>query len=197
MIRSATGAHFRIPIHTHQTWYEINEMINEAASIYVADNCAYNSKIETTHEYETREVTNLEENVDEIQAKNLQNEEIINNNEENLSSNLSETKNEDKLKSKPEESQNHIIKLVRKNNIPVVPYYAVEYNNNEVVIIIGGETEGLSAECFHLAKRRKGVRVNIPLNNKIESLNTGMALGIIGFEAKRQFLKNQSSKNQD
>jgi len=78
----------------------------------------------------------------------------------------------------------------RLSSIPVVPYFAVDYTSqSSVVLVIGGETEGLSINAFRLARDRYGVRLNVPLSNNIESLNSGTALGIIVFEMKRQFLK--------
>jgi len=78
----------------------------------------------------------------------------------------------------------------RLSNIPVVPYFAVDYTNqSSVILVIGGETEGLSLNAFRLARDRNGVRLNVPLSNNVESLNSGTALGIIVFEMKRQFLR--------
>lgn len=77
--------------------------------------------------------------------------------------------------------------------VPVVPYYAPDYTQNEVVLIVGGETEGLSLETVELVKKHEGVRVNIPLTNEVDSLNTSMALGIVAFEVKKQFTLRKES----
>jgi tRNA C32,U32 (ribose-2'-O)-methylase TrmJ len=78
----------------------------------------------------------------------------------------------------------------RLSSIPVVPYFAVDYTNqSSVILVVGGETEGLSINAFRLARDRYGVRLNVPLSNNVESLNSGTALGIIVFEMKRQFLR--------
>ncbi|GFG33567.1 hypothetical protein Cfor_03462 [Coptotermes formosanus] len=61
--------------------------------------------------------------------------------------------------------------------------------------LIGGETEGLSFSAFRLAHDRYGVRLNVPLSNNVESLNSGTALGIIVFEMKRQFLRKLQHKS--
>jgi len=84
----------------------------------------------------------------------------------------------------------------RLSSIPVVPYFAVDYTNqSSVVLVIGGETEGLSINAFRLARDRYGVRVNVPLSSNVESLNSGTALGIIVFEMKRQFLRKIKHKS--
>ncbi|XP_057664220.1 rRNA methyltransferase 3, mitochondrial [Diorhabda carinulata] len=77
--------------------------------------------------------------------------------------------------------------LVR--SIPLLPYYGVAFDpNKHNVLIVGGETEGISEQSYKLASELKGVRLNIPLGNNVDSLNVGTALGIIVFEMKRQFL---------
>ncbi|XP_011497185.1 PREDICTED: rRNA methyltransferase 3, mitochondrial [Ceratosolen solmsi marchali] len=85
-----------------------------------------------------------------------------------------------------EKKKKHEI-LEKLNELEVVPYYTADYTKNEIVLIVGGETEGLSIDSVELTKSRNGVRVNIPLNNNIDSLNAGMAVGIIVFEVKKQF----------
>lgn len=75
------------------------------------------------------------------------------------------------------------------DSIPVLPYYGVNFSESDhIVLIIGGETEGLSEDSYKLASERKGVRLNVPLSNNIDSLNSGTALGVIAFEIKRQLL---------
>ncbi|XP_034952081.1 rRNA methyltransferase 3, mitochondrial [Chelonus insularis] len=70
--------------------------------------------------------------------------------------------------------------------IPIVPYYGADYTSEETVLIVGGETEGISFEALDLVHKKLGIRVNIPMTNGVESLNTSMALGIIAFEVRRQ-----------
>jgi len=73
--------------------------------------------------------------------------------------------------------------------LPIAPYYEIDYcKTTPLILIIGGETHGLSDEGYEFAKSRKGIRVNIPLENGIESLNSATAVGILCFEAKKQML---------
>ena len=84
------------------------------------------------------------------------------------------------------------------NSIPVIPYFAAEYSKSgTIVLVIGGETEGLSDDSFKLALERSGIRLNIPLSNDVDSLNSGIAFGVIVFEIKRQFLRKVSDKHKD
>lgn len=97
---------------------------------------------------------------------------------------------ENRTKYSPGVSKSLEIYKRRLSSIPVVPYFAVDYTNqSSVILVIGGETEGLSINAFRLARDRNGVRLNVPLSNNVESLNSGTALGIIVFEMKRQFLR--------
>ena len=78
--------------------------------------------------------------------------------------------------------------------LPLVPYYGMEFTKaGSVVLIVGGETEGISEEAYEFACKRSGIRLNIPLAGRVDSLNTGVALGIIVFEMKRQLLRNVAS----
>jgi tRNA G18 (ribose-2'-O)-methylase SpoU len=79
--------------------------------------------------------------------------------------------------------------------LPLVPYYSINYNqHSNTAVVIGGETEGLSIESFHLAKMFNGARITVPLSNGLESLNSSHALCIILFEIRRQLMT--SSTNQ-
>ncbi|XP_038215631.1 rRNA methyltransferase 3, mitochondrial isoform X2 [Zerene cesonia] len=76
------------------------------------------------------------------------------------------------------------------SQIPVLPYYGVEFSNlKHITLVIGGETEGISEESYRLATSTNGLRLNIPLQRGVDSLNTGMAAAVIAFEIRKQFLQ--------
>jgi TrmH family RNA methyltransferase len=62
-----------------------------------------------------------------------------------------------------------------------IDYDQVDWNQPSV-LIIGGETEGLSAEAIGLSTGR----LAIPMANQVESLNAAMATAVLLFEAARQ-----------
>lgn len=79
-------------------------------------------------------------------------------------------------------------------NLPQSLYHELDYVSlTSIVVIIGGETEGVSEEACSLALTQDGSRVYIPLSNSMESLNSGCALSVLLFEIKRQFLLNHAS----
>lgn len=83
----------------------------------------------------------------------------------------------------------NVFRKIAPIELPIAPYYEVDYcKTTPLIIIIGGETHGLSNEGYEFARSRKGIRINIPLENEIESLNSATAIGILCFEAKKQML---------
>ncbi|XP_001949552.1 rRNA methyltransferase 3, mitochondrial [Acyrthosiphon pisum] len=89
-------------------------------------------------------------------------------------------------------NENTNVNVFRKTapiELPIAPYYEIDYCKiTPLILIIGGETHGLSDEGYEFARSRKGIRLNIPLENGIESLNSATAVGILCFEAKKQML---------
>ncbi|VVC92451.1 unnamed protein product [Leptidea sinapis] len=75
------------------------------------------------------------------------------------------------------------------SQIPVVPYYGVDFTDlKHMTVVLGGETEGISVDTYRLAASRNGIRLNIPLQKGVDSLNTGMAAAVIGFEIRKQLV---------
>jgi len=97
-------------------------------------------------------------------------------------------------------AENDEINVFRKTapvKLPIFPYYEVDYcKTTPLILVIGGETHGLSEEGYEFAKNRHGIRINIPLLNGIESLNSATAVGILCFEARKQMLNLVRSGNE-
>lgn len=91
---------------------------------------------------------------------------------------------------KPYKSTAKTKSLVKKliSQLPVKPYYEINFTEKEIVLVIGGETEGVNLESCKLLRARNCTRLNIPLTNGVDSLNVGVAVGIVTFEMKRQFV---------
>lgn len=71
-------------------------------------------------------------------------------------------------------------------DLPVFPYYQVDYSQMECMyLVVGGET-GISTNAAHLGKIQKKIRLNIPMLNNVESLSVSSAVAILAHEIKRQ-----------
>lgn len=67
-----------------------------------------------------------------------------------------------------------------------VAYTDIPQSKN-CVVVVGGETEGVSAEAYELLRTNStGCCVHIPLASGIDSLNTSTALAIVLFEIRKQ-----------
>lgn len=203
-MRSAAGAHFRFPIYATQTWADVRKLIDEDSNIYIADNNITEKVVEpqvndnveselSTADETTECQVNENENNDNddaiVEDENIHDDEGLDNGPIMMNENelFEMVKNSDEKKSYQQRINDIKISRQLTSNVPVIPYYASDYTNGESVIIIGGETTGLSLDALALVQDRGGIRVNIPMTNGVESLNTGTALGIITFEIKKQF----------
>lgn len=73
--------------------------------------------------------------------------------------------------------------------IPSIPYTDVTFDKSKhIVLIIGGETEGISNDAldFMMGIQPKNTLIRIPLSNGVESLNTNVAAAILLFEIRKQ-----------
>ncbi|XP_076763601.1 rRNA methyltransferase 3, mitochondrial [Xylocopa sonorina] len=175
VLRSAAGTHFRLPIYTFPTWDEIPSLISEDSNVFIADS---NFGDEFMQIYSP-----------EVLQSSL---EIFDINPEDLKSKimLNSYKTEENAESTMPTNRKMMKQFMLK--FPIMPYYSLNYTNKESVIILTGETEGLSFDSCQFLCERKAIRINIPLIEGVDSLNTGVALGIVTFEIKRQFLKKQA-----
>jgi 23S rRNA (guanosine2251-2'-O)-methyltransferase len=64
-------------------------------------------------------------------------------------------------------------------------FYPSANYSGPTALILGSEEDGISYEYI----KRSDARVKIPMNGKIESLNVGVAAGIVLFEAVKQRMK--------
>lgn len=182
VLRSAIGAHFRLPIFTSLSWDEIPTLISNESAIFLADNnVAYENDLRDCTD-NSESSPDIEFDDDCIKQDNLDasNDQIIEDN--TINQLISQTKG---YKSTAKTKL-----LVKKiiSQLPVKPYFELNFTQREIVLVIGGETEGVSLESCKLLRARNCTRVNIPLTNGIDSLNVGVAVGIVTFEMKRQFV---------
>lgn len=193
VLRAAAGAHFRLPIFISQTWPEVQYLISEDANIFVADN-NIKPPVEPSEDVAS-DSSSSSSSDSESSDSDAESKDEADNVVEKIRDDFGEGSSKDPATSGSEKHVKSYDAIKRKRalyedaeNLPIVPYFAARYTNNESIVIVGGETEGLSPESLSLALRRDGVRVNVPLTNGVDSLNTGTALGVVLFEIKRQFI---------
>ncbi|KAG5318887.1 MRM3 methyltransferase, partial [Pseudoatta argentina] len=183
VLRSAIGAHFRLPIFTSISWNEIPTLISDESAIFLADNnIAYENVLtDLKMNPDTNEGSSIKVNDNYVKQDNLDahNEQI----EDNTINELI-----DQTKTYKSTAKTKLLVKQLVSQLPVKPYYALDFTKREVVFVIGGETEGISLESCKLLRSRNCTRVNIPLTNGVDSLNVGVAVGIVTFEMKRQFV---------
>ncbi|XP_067011157.2 rRNA methyltransferase 3, mitochondrial [Anabrus simplex] len=171
VLRGATGAHFRIPIHNNATWDSMDDLLGQDYSIYLADNNVGEKSFHSNHNNMIIESENEQSSCGDVLKRGVQ----------------------------VSDSEKSVIKeMPALCEIPICPYHDVNFTSkSSVVLVIGGETEGLSVNAFRLAHKKQGARLIVPLSNNIESLNTSTALGVISFEIKRQMSQHGQCKVQN
>lgn len=173
VLRSAAGTHFQLPIHAFPTWDEIPSLISEDSNIFVADSTFGD---EFLHNYST-EILQTSLQIFDIDPEDLKSKLTVDTNKQS---------EEDMVPKNKHLMRDFMLKL------PILPYYSVDYTKKESVIVISGETEGLNFNSYKFLKEKNGIRINIPLVKGVDSLNVAVALGVVIFEIRRQFLKKQS-----
>ncbi|XP_029678925.1 rRNA methyltransferase 3, mitochondrial [Formica exsecta] len=189
VLRSAVGAHFRIPIHTSVLWDEIPTLISNESMIFLADNnIAYENKLQDNKvNPESNVSTFIEADDNNVKQDNYDtNSNQIFENDKPIEDAVEELVDQTKSHKPTAKTKSLVKKLI--SQLPVESYYTLDFTKKEIVLVIGGETEGVSLESCKLLHARNCVRVNVPLTNGVDSLNVGVAVGIVTFEMKRQFV---------
>lgn len=165
VIRSSCGAMFNLRIHSNCSWEDVEEECS--GNVIIADHVSAMSKKDA-------EVMSADEYV------SLRPADVDIHDEMDIEDAEEESEVADIQPTDPAVWR-------QTANLPCVAYSDLEYKHyNSLVIIIGGETEGLSQECFLYAQKRNAARVHVPQAECVNSLNVATALGIITFEIKRQ-----------
>lgn len=181
VLRGAVGAHFRVPIHTSVSWDDIPALISNESAIYLADNNIMYSNISDNATVESVE-SNISAKVDLTDTVEDDSDTTINQNNKNNETVLPTIKSY-----KPNAKTRALVKQIV-SEFPIAPYHTIDFAKKEMVLVTGGETEGISLQSCDLLREKNCTRVNISLSNGIESLNAASAISIITFEMRRQFI---------
>lgn len=180
MVRAGCGAHFRLRLMPKVTWDTLTTHVPEDAQIFLADVC--------------RAEDLLEDSRDEVEAgrhATTTDEEDVNG-LGSLSENVYEL-DEEGNKVLMDQSYNdpEHLKLYSKVRLPTLSYDRLvlrrsgEGGGDGAVLIIGGET-GVSNAAKKFVADNCGSKVTVPLANGMDSLNVGVASGVILYAMQRQ-----------
>ncbi|XP_017760540.1 PREDICTED: rRNA methyltransferase 3, mitochondrial [Eufriesea mexicana] len=175
VLRSAAGTHFHLPIRSFLTWDEVPPLIEEDSHIFIAD-CNFSDKYLFNY---SPDVLHPSLKIFDIDPEDIKTKFFPNNDE-------TRKKTESEIPTTKKVLEQFML------NLPIIPYHSIDYTKKESVIVISGETVGLSLNCYNFLKERKSIRIHISIEKEVNSLNVGVALGILIFEIKRQFLKKDS-----
>jgi len=89
-----------------------------------------------------------------------------------------------------------LLQVYRHLPLPSAPYDQMKLRDTrKVFLVIGGETHGISPSAYKLAHDLGGIKVYIPMENGVDSLNAGVACGVLAFEIRRQLQMIHSQRS--
>ena len=178
------GSHFHVPIYNGLSWELLGNYLPTETQILIADTlhnirkrdhqAVHADMLEPLHDDHT-------DDDDDTQSANSHNAD--NESDENLSK--SDTYDHGKRVNNEGLDRYHRIPL------PASVHHQTKYNNQNIALVIGGETHGISAEAKKLAFDRYGQYVTIPLSSAVNSLNSSISGSIILYEIHRQLMSSK------
>jgi len=177
VLRSAVGAHFRINKTLDVEWNSMCNYVPEDATIILADSSAIDPK----------------KIIDQEQLAKL----LVKAEEANQNS-ISLEKDDEGNIHKTDTSYNdtNLLQVYRHLPLPSAPYDQMKLRDTrKVFLVIGGETHGISPSAYKLAHDLGGIKVYIPMENGVDSLNAGVACGVLAFEIRRQLQMIHSQRS--
>lgn len=206
VLRSAAGCHFRVPIHSNITWSQLPSLLPLADNIkvFIADNNQMTDElrqsltgtletmedIEQLQEMEPEETTDSDTEIGKPSALELDYDDNEHDDETEIVNKLKQDKRA-KLADDVEEDESYgnfrVLSAYRKAPVGVEMYDNVDYTSKHAVLVISGETSGISLPARKLAYDHYGECVTIPMQGDVESLNCAIAGSVIMYEAARQF----------
>lgn len=158
------GAHFRLPIHSSLKWDDLEDHLQKAVTVHVADSgCGTDSpEAGDSHVLPNRSKAG---EYGWISTR----------------PNRSNSRREDY----DSDSEDEGVLLPRVDS----RLYHETWAQSPAALVIGGETHGLSREAVQLAEKTAGHRLFIPVAPGVDSLNSAMAASILLFEGRKQLLK--------
>ena len=169
VLRSGAGAHFRIPIYSDIEWpFIFNHIpIDKPFDLFVAD--PKEDQIigdKDSSQIPSNTINTITREIDYLTEETYVRDESY------------------------DESNPDLIKY-RNLSLPLTSYTDSKFYTSgierPIVLVIGGETLGLSNQSYKLVYDYIGRKIKIPLAVGVDSLNSAVSAAIIMYEMKRQF----------
>ncbi|CAI9721572.1 rRNA methyltransferase 3, mitochondrial-like isoform X1 [Octopus vulgaris] len=168
VLRSACGSHFRVPIINNISWGSMSNYLGKEPQVLLASTLSSETpQLHPVYSFE---------DIDQL-IKQSESDESI---DDDSVANESDKTQENKIDLSVEEEMYHKVPL--SHNV----YHRVSYTGKEIVLVVGNEAHGLSADAKKFAFKHYGQYVSIPLANGVDSLNNVVAASIFMFEIQKQ-----------
>jgi len=212
-LRAGCGAQFTVELITDVPWNQLSNHVPECPTVFLADICNADRdpmKEECGVEEEEEQVagwgvsrSRARKEKEELQAQDADLEEEAEDSDDepyDPSRHVKYIEDEEGNSIRVDTSYDDPSHLAAyaDADIPAYDYRSATFfpvdDGDDIVLVVGAET-GLSASAVKLAADNDGARVNIPLLNGVDSLNTSVAAGVLLYEvlAQTQTLKRPSS----
>ncbi|KAH9502452.1 rRNA methyltransferase 3, mitochondrial [Bulinus truncatus] len=188
VIRSAMGGHFCVPIYTGLSWSDVPNLLKNDTQILLAHPRPSKILTRTFSKSLTAEDLNIQDvelsesdndTEDDEDAEELEKEALI---------------REMKIEKQSQAFHKVPLTVFDYTDIQLTSRGRNRADELSVAVIVGGETEGLSALAKRFAYERYGHYVTIPMSKNVNSLNTGIAGSLILYELRRKLLVLRSEK---
>ena len=169
VVRSAAGSHFLIKIVENVSWQslEAGDLIDQYPKVLLADLVHDLPPSDEIQERENqRALEELEQQCQEEGETNCYNNPELC----------------EKYQGLPLETLNH-------RDLASLPGY------KEAVVVIGGETEGVSGAAHMFCHKHQGAKLHVPLRNNVNSLNVISAASLVLFSVRDALLNTKQHKD--
>lgn len=188
VLRAGAGSHFRIPIYCGIAWEHMPSYVSPEMPVYLADNHLGRPPPRRHHSSSGRRV-----NWEGDESSDSEQEDDDEEGEDEEPRYRIQAPDGQGLKVDKSYQDIDELEDCAEIALPHHEYTAVKYAHTPSVLVVGGETQGLSLQAHKLAVECVGARVHVPASNGVESLNTAVAASIILYEMRRQMLLLSSS----
>jgi len=182
VIRAAAGAHFHVPIVQRVTWDVMDRFLPDYPQVVLAD-MAQEGEAGMEDAVKQRLLDQLEEEASQ----------------DGFCAQL-DGQEED---GEAAQEQGDVSYLDEEfcNKYKEIPLQTTAYSDfklrpgvaTEAVVVVGGETEGVSGAAYKFCHANLGEKIHIPLRNNVNSLNVISATSVILFRLQQELLKLSKS----